>query len=106
MAVRPGTAGERVRRVTSDAEPRYDGEMLLRPLRRAPMMLGGVGFQVGLDEARRKQLEAQRRAAVRPATSAPGPDVVEQLKDLKALLDDGVLSPEEFQMAKRKVLGD
>jgi Short C-terminal domain len=72
--------------------------MLLRPLRRAPMMLGGVGFQAGLDEARRKQLEAQR------ASAAPGPDVVKQLKDLKALHDDGVLSPEEFQTAKRKVL--
>ena len=71
------------------------------------MMLGGVGFQVGLDEARRKQLEAQRQAAARAPQppSAPGPDVVEQLKDLKALHDDGVLSPEEFQMAKRKVLG-
>jgi Short C-terminal domain len=62
------------------------------------MMLGGVGFQAGLDEARRKQLEAQR------ASAAPGPDVVKQLKDLKALHDDGVLSPEEFQTAKRKVL--
>ena len=63
------------------------------------MMLGGVGFQIGWDEGRRKQLEAQRRAA-------PRPDLVEQLKDLKALLDDGVLSPEEFQLAKRKLLGD
>ena len=71
------------------------------------MMLGGVGFQVGLDEARRKQLEAQRQAVVRApqAPAAPRPDVVEQLKDLKALHDDGVLSPEEFRMAKRKVLG-
>ena len=71
------------------------------------MMLGGVGFQAGLDEARRKQLEAQRQAVVRApqAAAAPGPDVVEQLKDLKALHDDGVLSPEEFRMAKRKVLG-
>ena len=76
--------------------------MLLRPLRRAPMMLGGVGFQVGWDEARRKQIEAQRRAAAQ--TTTPGPDIVEQLKQLKALLDDGTLSPEEFQMAKRKVL--
>ena len=82
----------------------YDGQMLLRPLRRAPMMLGGVGFQAGVDEARRKQREAQRRAAVR-APEAPGRDVVEQLKDLKALRDDGVLSPEEFQTAKRMVLG-
>ena len=64
------------------------------------MMLGGVGFQAGLDEARREQLAARRRAVV------GAPDVVEQLKGLKALYDDGVLSPEEFEMAKRKVLGD
>ena len=63
------------------------------------MMLGGVGFQAGLDEARAKQLAARRRV---PA--APARDVVEQLKELKALHDDGVLSPEEFRMAKRKVL--
>ena len=63
------------------------------------MMLGGVGFQAGLDEARAKQLEARRQV---PAASTR--DVVEQLKDLKALHDDGVLSPEEFRMAKRKVL--
>jgi putative oligomerization/nucleic acid binding protein len=64
------------------------------------MMLGGVGFQFGLDEARRKQAEARRQAAA-PAA----PDVVEQLKGLKALQDDGVLSPEEFHRAKQKVLG-
>jgi hypothetical protein len=74
--------------------------MLLRPLRRAPMMLGGVGYQVGLDEARRKHIEAQRQASAQ----APAADVVTQIKDLKALLDSGALSPEEFQMAKRKVL--
>jgi hypothetical protein len=76
--------------------------MLLRPLRRAPMMLGGVGFQVGLDEAARKRAAARAQAQ---AEAAPSPDVVAQLKELKALLDDGVLSPEEFQLAKRKVLG-
>ena len=72
------------------------------------MMLGGVGFQVGLDEVRREQLAAQRQAVVRASQppAAPRRDVVEQLKDLKALHDDGVLSPEEFRMAKRKVLGD
>jgi len=80
--------------------------MLLRPLRRTPMMLGGVGFQVGLDEARRKQQLEARRRVLAQAPSAARPDVVQQLKDLKALHDDGVLSPEEFQMAKRKVLGD
>jgi hypothetical protein len=75
--------------------------MVLRPLRRAPMMLGGVGFQVGLDEARRKAAAEAAEAA-----APPRPDVVEQLKDLKALHDDGVLTPEEFRMAKRQVLGD
>jgi hypothetical protein len=57
------------------------------------MMLGGVGFQAGLDEARRKQAPAVRA------------DVAEQLKGLKALLDDGALTPGEFQKAKRIVLG-
>ena len=69
------------------------------------MMLGGVGFQVGLDEARRKQIELERQAAAGGAR-AKAPDVVEQLKDLKALHDDGFLSPEEFRIAKRMVLGD
>jgi Short C-terminal domain len=75
--------------------------MVLRPLRRAPMMLGGVGFQAGLDQVRREQIEAQRQAALR---AAPVPDVVEQLKGLKSLRDAGALSAEEFQLAKRKVL--
>ena len=72
------------------------------------MMLGGVGFQAGLDEARRKQqIEANRQAGARAAQAQPSkPDIVEQLKDLKALLDDGAISPEEFRSAKRKVLGD
>ena len=82
--------------------------MRLSPLRRAPMMLGGVGFQVGLDETRRKQLEAQRQAAALRAAEAPaaGPDLVAQLKTLAALRDSGALTPEEFEAAKRKVLGD
>jgi hypothetical protein len=71
--------------------------MLLLPLRRAPMMLGGVGFQVGLDEAR-------RQSALRTASAAAVPDVVKQLKGLKELLDAGALSEEEFQLAKRKLL--
>lgn len=62
------------------------------------MMLGGVGFQIGLDEARRKA----GREAVAPGVAAPG--VAAQLRDLKALLDDGTLTPEEFATAKRKVL--
>jgi hypothetical protein len=78
----------------------YRGEMVLRPLRRAPMMLGGVGFQYGLDEARRKQQLQQQHAARAPAKI----DVVQQLKGIQELLDGGVLTPEEFEMLKRRVL--
>jgi hypothetical protein len=63
------------------------------------MMLGGVGYQAGLDEVRRKQ-QASLRAA-----QAAEPDIVAQLKNLAALHESGALSPEEFQAAKRKVLG-
>ena len=83
----------------------YGRRMGFRPLRRAPMMLGGVGFQAGLDEARRKRTQRQAVVHAPQAPAAPRPDVVEQLKGLKSLRDDGVLSPEEFRMAKRKVLG-
>jgi hypothetical protein len=69
------------------------------------MMLGGVGFQAGVDAARRKRAQQQAVVHASQAPAAPRPDVVEQLKDLKALHDDGALSPEEFRMAKRKVLG-
>ena len=68
------------------------------------MMLGGVGYQAGLDDVRREQIEARRQAALRAGPSPAAPDVVEQLNGLKALLDAGALSPEEFQLAKRKVL--
>jgi hypothetical protein len=101
--LRPAFSVGRERAMRAHLAAGYHRAMLLRPLRRAPMMLGGVGFQAGLDEVRRKQIESQRQAI--HAAAAPAPNVVEQLKDLKALLDDGVLSPEEFQVAKRKVLG-
>ena len=64
------------------------------------MMLGGVGYQIGLDEARRKQMQAQAQARPAPAR----PDVVKQLNGLQELHDDGVLTPEEFEMLKRRVL--
>jgi hypothetical protein len=58
------------------------------------MMLGGVGFQAGLDEARRK---------ARPPAPAPR-NAVTQIQQLQALLDDDVITPSEFERAKRKVL--
>ena len=64
------------------------------------MMLGGVGFQAGVDHARRKQIEAQRHASAQASAA----NVIEQIEGLKALHDSGALSAEEFQMAKRKLL--
>jgi hypothetical protein len=57
-------------------------------------MLGGVGFQVGLDEARRKQRDAQSQA-----------DIAAQVEELEALRDGGALTPEEFEQLKRKLWG-
>lgn len=65
--------------------------MILRPFAIAPVMFRGVTYPV-------------RRYASRPAPTAPKPDLVEQLRGLKALEDDGILTPEEFQSAKAKVL--
>jgi hypothetical protein len=58
------------------------------------MMLGGVGFQVGLDEARRKQRDAQSQA-----------DIAAQVEELEALRDGGALTPEEFEQLERKLRG-
>lgn len=100
-----------------------------RPLMRAAMM-GGAGYMAGKraqrsavresdQEARLEALEQQQAAAPAsaPASAAPAPaapaaaapaaggDVVARLTELKGLLDAGVLTPEEFEVAKRKVLG-
>jgi len=44
-------------------------------------------------------------AAPPPAAAPAGDDLTSQLMDLKNLMDQGVLSPEEFQQAKAKLLG-
>jgi len=76
--------------------------MLLSPMRRAPLMLGGVGFQVGLDETAKKRAAEAAAAAAPPP---PAPSLVDQLKELQAMRDAGALTPQEFEAAKRKVLG-
>lgn len=93
-----------------------------RPLMRAAMV-GGAGYMVGKNaaksraresdqEARLSELEAeqQQAPAAAPAPAAPaaaasgGTDVVSKLKELKELLDAGVLDQGEFEAAKQKVL--
>jgi hypothetical protein len=79
--------------------------MLLSPMRRAPLMLGGVGFQVGLDETAKKRAAEAAAAAAAAAPRPAAPDLAAQLKELKAMQDAGALTPQEFEAAKRKVLG-
>ena len=98
-----------------------------RPLMRAAMV-GGTAYAAGKagqrsasrqqDEAdyqqqqedRIRQLEAQQAAAMPPAaapppqTAAPSTDLVSRLTELKKLLDAGVLTQDEFDAAKQKLL--
>ena len=82
-------------------------------------MVGGAGYAAGRRMARNDQQEAyqneqldqlqqQQAAPVAPAPAPAAPaatDRVEQLTKLKGLLDAGVLSEEEFQAEKARILG-
>ncbi len=81
-----------------------------RPLLRAAMV-GGVAYHAGkrrqqtieedeLNEARLQQLEAQQTGA----PTAPAGIPVEQLKELAELKAQGVLSEDEFEQQKRRLL--
>jgi hypothetical protein len=66
-----------------------------RPLRHVAM-LGGTGFAAGVAKARRQRAQRTERADVDRLVAA--------LRELKALRDEGALSPAEFETAKRRVL--
>ena len=88
-----------------------------RPLMRAAMV-GGTAYAVGKraqrgqdreydQEARIAELENQQYAQQAPPPVPPsgGPtDIAEQLTQLKSLMDQGILSPDEFAAAKAKLL--
>ncbi|MGA2163632.1 MAG: SHOCT domain-containing protein [Solirubrobacteraceae bacterium] len=93
-----------------------------RPLMRGAMV-GGVGYMAGKaganrsaqessQEQRLAELESQQQQApsapppaAAPAAAAPaGGSVIEQLKQLGELRDSGVLTPEEFESQKQKIL--
>ena len=98
-----------------------------RPLMRAAMVGGGAyvaGKHVANNQAERparsSELPTSRRSRLRqqapggrgpgcapppPAAAPAGDDLTSQLMELKSLMDQGVLSPEEFQQAKAKLLG-
>jgi Short C-terminal domain len=96
-----------------------------RPIMRGAMV-GGVGYMAGKAGAKRAARESEQAgaapagaasaatagaapagAAPAGATPAPGaePSKLEQLKQLGELRDSGVLTPEEFEREKQRLLG-
>jgi len=84
-------------------------------------MVGGAGYAVGQRRARAQQHEYEQDAALddmqqapaqaAPAPAAPAPaapmsesDRIAALKNLKDLLDSGVLTQAEFDAQKQKLL--
>jgi membrane protease subunit (stomatin/prohibitin family) len=84
-----------------------------RPILRGAMV-GGVGYAAGRAAAKRNvQEESQeqrlsglegQQAAATPTAATPTGGMAEQLEQLGKLRDKGVLTPEEFERAKQKVL--
>ena len=84
-----------------------------RPLLRAAMV-GGTAYAVGkhaqrgaeheaAQEARIEELESEQTAS--PVAPTGGPtDIAANLAQLKGLLDQGALTPAEFETAKQKLL--
>lgn len=65
--------------------------------------------QAEIDQAVQQAVAAQaspaQAPAAPPAAPAAGPSMLDQLKELAALKDAGVLSDDEFAAAKAKLLG-
>lgn len=92
-----------------------------RPLMRAAAF-GAAGAAVGHHMATKSQQEAEQNQQIQdlqaqqyaqqappaaPAPAAPaagGDDIASKLAQLKALADQGALTPEEFEQAKQKLL--
>jgi len=80
-------------------------------------MVGGAAYAVGKhaqrggdretdQEYRLQELEAQQTAAAPPPVAPSGgpTDLAAKLTELKGLMDQGVLTQEEFAAAKQKLL--
>jgi hypothetical protein len=92
-----------------------------RPLARAAV-IGGTAYAASKhgqnkamnemadadQEARLEALEAQQATQAAPAAAAApaagGEDMMQQLQNLKQLLDEGVLTQAEFDLQKQKIL--
>lgn len=80
-------------------------------------MVGGVGYMAGKSAARGSQRESEEQERIAqpeeqqqmqqaPVAAAPaaGGDLVSQLQELKMLQEEGVLTADEFEAAKHKLL--
>jgi hypothetical protein len=85
-----------------------------RPLLRAAAV-GGGAYLAGKKRAQSEEREAGQEArleglesqpaAAPPAAGGLSPDAMEQLKSLGQLHDQGILTDQEFEQQKAKVLG-
>jgi Short C-terminal domain len=89
-----------------------------RPILRGAMV-GGAGYMAGKaaancsareqsQEERLAEMEAAQAPTSAPAGNAPpaaGASTVDQLRQLGELRENGVLTPEEFEREKQKILG-
>jgi len=57
------------------------------------------------DEPEPEPEPQQQYADPAPVAAAPAPDMIQQLKDLASLKDQGILTDEEFAAQKAKILG-
>jgi Short C-terminal domain len=64
----------------------------------------GAGAPAYMAETGPQQYEQPQYAPPPPAPAAPAEDPIEQLKDLAALREQGVLTDEEFAVQKAKIL--
>ena len=73
-----------------------------RSARRRGMVMGAA---MASSRSRKQQAAAPAPAQAAPAPSAPSDTIVEQIKQLAELRDQGILTEEEFSSKKKKLLG-
>ncbi len=95
--------------------PRFGRPRLIGTVARTAVIAGTATAVSGgvqrrqAERAEQQQVAAQQQAAPAPAPVAPEPEaaessMIDQLKELAALKDQGILTDEEFAAQKAKVL--
>lgn len=66
--------------------------------------LAGAGLQLGAGFELAKSFDLNKGGTASPQTSQSDDELVNQLKKLKSLLDDGILTQDEFDAKKKQIL--